>query len=165
MKKRIVLPAFFALAGLVGAQTVQMRGFLVQDIPAEQKLEQQARSVPDSTRLRQYLEWIASDPHQAGSPRSKAVAEHILGMLKGWGLDAHIEEFEALMPYPTVRKVEVVSPKPYVAKLKEPAIPQDPTSGQPDQLPTFNAYGATGDVTGEGVYANFGVPDDYEWVA
>ncbi|MBV9611486.1 MAG: M28 family peptidase [Acidobacteriaceae bacterium] len=141
-----------------------MRGFLSKDVAEEQKLEQQARAIPDSTRLRQYLEAIAAQPHHAGSPGSRAVAERILAMFHEWGLDARIEEFEALMPYPTVRKVEVVGPKPYVAKLKEPPLPQDPTSGQATQLPTYNAYGASGDVTGEVVYANFGVPDDYDWL-
>ncbi len=146
------------------AQSAGMRGFLTKDVSDEQKLEQQAQAVPDSTRLRQYLEFIASQPHQAGSPRSKAIAEHILGMMKEWGLDAHIEEFEALMPYPTVRQVEVVGPKRYAAKLKEPVVPQDPNSGDANQLPTYNAYGASGDVTGEVVYANFGVPEDYDWL-
>src|SRR5581483_784879 len=131
----------------------------------EQRLEQQAQAVPDPVRLLQYMQYMASEPHQAGSPRSKAVAEYIWGMLKDWGLDAHIEEFEALMPYPTLRQVEVVGPKPFTATLKEPAVPADPDSGDANQLPTYNAYAASGDVTGEVVYANFGVPEDYEWLA
>jgi N-acetylated-alpha-linked acidic dipeptidase len=142
-----------------------MRGFKTKDIAAEQKLERQAQAVPDTVRLQQYVDFIAAQPHHAGSPRSKTVAEYILGMFKEWGLDARIEEFEALMPYPTVRQVEVISPKPSVAKLKEPAVPHDPDTSDPNQLPTFNAYGATGDVTGEVVYANFGVPEDYDWLA
>ncbi|MBV8571736.1 MAG: M28 family peptidase, partial [Acidobacteriaceae bacterium] len=89
---------------------------------------------------------------------------YILGQLKEWGLDAEIEEFEALLPYPTVREVEVIGPKRYVAKLREPVVPQDPSSGDAHQLPTYNAYGASGDVTGEVVYVNFGVPADYEWL-
>jgi len=146
------------------AQSDQMRGFLQKDIASEQKLEQEAQSTPDPARIRRYMEFIASDPHHAGSPRSKAVAEYILGQLKEWGLDAHIEEFEALLPYPTVREVEVVGPRRYVAKLREPVVPEDPDSKDPNQLPPYNAYGATGDVTGEIVYANFGVPADYEWL-
>ena len=68
------------------------------------------------------------------------------------------------MPYPTVRQVEVLGPKRYVAKLKEPVVPQDPNSGDAHQIPTYNAYAASGDVTGEVVYVNFGVPEDYEWL-
>jgi len=162
--KFILLLLCAALPFSAYAQRVNIRGFLVKDTPDEQTLEQQAQSIPDQARLRQYMEYMAGEPHNAGSPRSKAVAEHILGMFREWGLDARIEEFEALMPYPTIREVEVIGPKRYVAKLKEPAFPQDPTSGQARQLPTFNAYGASGDVTGEVVYANFGVPEDYDWL-
>lgn len=164
MKPVILLVLSSALAVFSSAQSAQMRGFQDKDIPGEQKLEQQANAIPDSARLRQYVDFMAGEPHNAGSPRSKAVAEYILGMFQQWGLAAHIEEFEALMPYPTVRKVEVLGPKPFEAKLKEPAIPQDPNSGDANQLPTYNAYGASGDVTGEVVYVNFGVPEDYEWL-
>ncbi|MBV9611764.1 MAG: folate hydrolase, partial [Acidobacteriaceae bacterium] len=164
MRPALSLLLCLALSAPAYSQSSNMRGFLSKDVAQEQKLEQQARAIPDSTRLRQYLEAIAAQPHHAGSPGSRAVAERILAMFHEWGLDARIEEFEALMPYPTVRKVEVIGPKPYVAKLKEPMLPQDPTSGQSTQLPTYNAYGASGDVTGEVVYANFGVPDDYDWL-
>jgi N-acetylated-alpha-linked acidic dipeptidase len=50
-----------------------------------------------------------------------------------------------------------------VAKLQEPTLSVDPTSGQrSEQLPTYNAYSADGDVTGPLVYVNRGVPADYE---
>lgn len=154
-----------SISSVALGQSSPIRGFLTKDVPAEQKLEQQALQVPETANMRAYMDTLAAEPHNAGSPRSKAMAEWILAHLQQWGLDAHIEQFEALMPYPTVRVVEVVGPKPFTAKLKEPAIPQDPTSGQPNQLPTFNAYSASGDVTAEVVYVNYGVPADYEWLA
>jgi len=142
-----------------------LRGFLAKDIPAEQSLEKQAQAIPDPGRLRQYMDFMAAEPHNAGSPRSKIVAEYVLGHFKEWGLDAHIEEFESLLPTPTLRQVEVVGPKHFVLKLKEPVVAEDPSSGDAHQLPSYNAYGASGDVTGEVVYVNFGIPDDYEWLA
>ena len=142
-----------------------LRGFLAKDIPAEQSLEKQAQAIPDPGRLRQYMDFMAAEPHNAGSPRSKVVAEYVLGHFKEWGLDAHIEEFESLLPTPTLRQVEVVGPKHFVLKLKEPVVAEDPSSGDAHQLPSYNAYGASGDVTGEVVYVNFGIPDDYEWLA
>src|SRR6202042_1840008 len=33
---------------------------------------------------------------------------------------------------------------------------------QSEQLPTYNAYSADGDVTGPLVYVNYGIPDDYD---
>ncbi len=42
-------------------------------------------------------------------------------------------------------------------------MPQDPTSNQQsEQLPTYNAYSIDGDVTGPLVYANYGIPADYD---
>src|SRR5579875_2059839 len=133
MKSVITLVMCATLPVASVAQTASIRGFLTKDVASEQKLEEQAQAVPDAARLRRYMDFQAGEPHNAGSPRSKAVAEYILGNLKEWGLEAHIEEFEALIPFPTVRQVEVIGPKRYVAKLKEPAIAADPTSGQANQ--------------------------------
>ena len=49
----------------------------------------------------------------------------------------------------------------YEAKLREDVIPEDPTSHNPDEIPTFHGYSANGNVTGELVYANFGDIDDF----
>ena len=141
-----------------------MRGFLLKDVAREARREGQAQTITSAKRLRGYLDMMASEPHNAGSPRSKAVAQYLAGLLREWGLDASVEQFEALMPYPTARQVEVLGPRHYLAELKEPVVPQDPNSGDAHQLPTYNAYAASGDVTGEVVYANFGVPDDYTWL-
>jgi N-acetylated-alpha-linked acidic dipeptidase len=57
----------------------------------------------------------------------------------------------------------LVEPKKYVAKLEEPTIAIDPTSGQKaEQLPTYNAYSIDGDVTAPLVYVNYGIPEDYD---
>ena len=63
---------------------------------------------------------------------------------------------------PSVRRVEMLEPHAYTPAF-EPRIAEDATSGQRDeQLPTYNAYSVDGDVTGELVYVNHGVPDDYD---
>ena len=164
--KKAALGFLLASAGALSAMAQdRMRGFSPKDAQQEAALEKQARAIPDASRMLKYTDFIAGEPHQAGSPRSKVVAEYILGMMKEWGLDARIEQFDVLVPYPTLRKVEVLGPNPYQAKLQEPVVPQDTDSSDAGQLPTYNAYGATGDVTGEVVYANYGVPDDYDWLA
>ena len=43
---------------------------------------------------------MSAEPHQAGSPQSKAVANYILGLLKEWGLDAHIENVRSTVALP-----------------------------------------------------------------
>jgi N-acetylated-alpha-linked acidic dipeptidase len=164
MKPVVSLALAGALTYPAYSQSQAMRGFLTKDFANERKTEQQAQAIPDPARLRKYMDFLASEPHHAGSPRSKVVAEYLLGTLKEWGLDARIEQFEALLPYPTVRQVEVVGPKPYIAKLREPPVPEDPDSSDVGGLPPYNAYAASGDVTAEIVYVNFGVPEDYQWL-
>lgn len=148
---------------LIYAQS--MRGYTAKQAVAEQQVEHKAQAIPQPDRIQKYMGRMSDKPHHAGSATDESVAEYALGLFKSFGLEAHIENFEALMPYPTVREVEMTGPVEYKLKLKEPAIPQDPYSSQPGQLPTFNAYSASGDVTGELVYVNFGVPADYEVLA
>ena len=86
-----------------------------------------------------------------------------LSQYKKWGFDAKIEEFYVLFPTPKYRKLEMIYPQKFTAKLMEPALKEDSTSDELDeQLPTYNAYSADGDVTAELVYVNFGVPADYD---
>jgi N-acetylated-alpha-linked acidic dipeptidase len=60
----------------------------------------------------------------------------------------------------------MVSPERFTAKLAEPALSEDATSNQTaEQLPIYNAYSIDGDVTGQLVYVNYGVPKDYEALA
>jgi len=110
------------------------------------------------------MQRLSAHPHNVGSPYDKDNAEWILAKFKEFGLDAHIESFNVLFPTPKERLVELVEGGPhFVAKLQEPAVPEDPTSNQQsEQLPTYNAYSADGDVTGPLVYVNYGIPDDYE---
>ena len=66
------------------------------------------------------------------------------------------------MPWPIERRLEMVAPTGRAMLIQEPPVPSDPDSTDIDQTPTFNAYSADGDVTGEVVYVNYGVPADYE---
>jgi N-acetylated-alpha-linked acidic dipeptidase len=106
---------------------------------------------------------LSARPHHVGSPYDKDNAEWLLGKMKEWGLDAHIESFDVLFPTPKERVLELVAPTKFKASLQEPPIEVDPTSNQQaEQLPTYNAYSVDGDVTAALIYVNYGVPEDYE---
>ena len=125
--------------------------------------ETKFRAVPEPQNLRDYMQRLSARPHHVGSPYDKDNAEWILAKFKEWGLDANIESFDVLFPTPKVRLVELVEPSKFTAKLQEPALAIDPTSNQQsEQLPTYNAYSADGDVTAPLVYVNYGIPEDYE---
>jgi N-acetylated-alpha-linked acidic dipeptidase len=139
-----------------------IRGFPADAAATEMKWEDKLRAIPDPARVGRYIQRMSNEPHMAGTPQSKAVADYLVGLLREWGLDARIEEFESLLPTPVFRSLEMVSPKPFRAKLFEPPVAGDKNSADPGQVPSFNAYSGSGDVTAPLVYVNYGVPADYD---
>ena len=96
-------------------QAPGIRGFTTSGAIAEREREQRFQAVPLPDNLREYMQAIAAEPHHAGSPGSRKVAEYILAKFKSWGLNAAIEQSEALMPFPIERVVELVAPERYTA--------------------------------------------------
>jgi len=141
------------------------RGFLEEEWPAARDRENHYRDLPRAENIREYMRVLSEEPHYAGGAGSKRVTEYILSRFREWGLTAWIEEFDPLIPMPTERVVELVEPERYVAELAEPAFVEDEDSSDENQLPTFNAYAADGDVTAPLVYVNYGGPEDYRRLA
>jgi len=148
----------------VTADEAPLYGYSAEASRTERQWEEKMRAIPDPQNLRAYMERLTARPHNVGSPYDKDNAEWLLSKFKEFGLDAHIESFSVLFPTPKERLVELVDGGPhFTAKLQEPTVPEDPTSGQTsEQLPTYNAYSIDGDVTGPLVYVNYGLPEDYE---
>jgi N-acetylated-alpha-linked acidic dipeptidase len=139
-----------------------IRGFPPEQQAAQRDREKKAREMAQAERIRTYMERMSADPHHAGSPGSRAVAEYAAALMKEWGLDSRIETFEASLPYPTGRVLEMTAPSKFRAHLQEPPIPEDKDSSDTGQLPTYVAYSAAGDVTAPLVYVNYGTKEDYE---
>jgi N-acetylated-alpha-linked acidic dipeptidase len=151
---------FLALAP---APADDLRGFSAAAAQAERAWEDTFRAVPSPDSLREDMRRLSARPHHVGAPADKDNAEWLLAKFRSFGLDAHIETFDVLFPTPRERVLELVAPTRFVATLREPPVPGDPTSAQQrEQLPTYNAYSADGDVTAPLVYVNYGVPADYE---
>src|SRR5207253_8575881 len=134
-----------ALAAESGGRGDPLIGYFDGDSQTERQWEEKFRAVPDPANLRAYMQRLSARPHHVGSPYDKDNAEWILSKFKEWGLDANIETFNVLFPTPKERIVEMVAPTQFRAKLEEPTLAIDPTSGQKsEQLPTYNAYSADG---------------------
>jgi N-acetylated-alpha-linked acidic dipeptidase len=138
-------------------------GFSDEGARKQRELEARFDSQLNAANLREWMQRLAARPHHVGSPWGKQNAELMAGLFRSWGFETRIETFEVLFPTPKLRLLEMVAPTRYRAKLAEPSLPEDSTSGQiAEQLPTYNIYSIDGDVTGELVYVNWGVPKDYE---
>lgn len=150
------------LAASIGFAEDPIRGFSRALALKQRQLEARLLAVPSGSRIEASMKQMASEPHHAGSPASRAVAEYALQQFRSYGLKAHLESFEALLPYPMERSLSLVAPAQFQARLSEPNFAEDPDSTDKNQLPTYNAYSADGDVTAPLVYVNYGIPDDYE---
>ena len=128
----------------------------------QKQLESSFDSNLSSENIGKTIKELSLKPHYLGSVGSKEVAENLLAKFKSYGWDAAIETYQVLFPSPKVRMLEMTAPTKYKAILKEPAYKEDATSGHPDQLPSYNAWSADGDVSAELVFVNFGLPEDYE---
>ncbi|WP_345955964.1 transferrin receptor-like dimerization domain-containing protein [Mucilaginibacter sp. PAMB04168] len=162
--KKIRMLAVLCFAGYATsyAQNTNIKGFTAAAATKQLQAEKDFDKHISNVRIGHNIKELAARPHHLGSPGGKAVAQAVLQKFKEYGWDARIETYQVLFPTPKTRLLELTYPTRYTAKLKEPAVAEDATSGQEGQLPTYNAWGADGDVTGELVYVNYGLPDDYE---
>ena len=143
--------------------TAVMLGYSAQGAVLQGQWERKFKDGISAANIRENMRRLSARPHHVGSPYDKDNAEWILSKFKEWGFDAKIETFDVLFPTPKIRVLEMLQPTRFRAKLQEPPVPGDATSGQTaEQLPTYNAYSADGDVTAPLIYVNFGNRDDYE---
>jgi len=163
----LLLVACVPLLNSTAGDESPLFGFTADSSRAERQWEAKMKEIPKPENLRTYMERLTAHPHNVGSPYDKDNAEWIASKFKEFGLETKIENFDVLYPTPKERSIELVDGGPHFkAKMQEPALPEDPTSGQTtEQLPTYNAYSIDGDVTGPLVYVNYGVPEDYEELA
>ena len=171
MRLRWIFCSAILLSQLLSAQpdegnhpaSSQLLGYSSQNSQQQKDWEKRFRDgiVPDN--IRENMRRLSARPHNVGSPYEKDNAEWILSKFKEYGFDARIETFSVLFPTPKERVVELLEPTKFVAKLQEPALPDDPTSNQAaEQLPTYNAYSIDGDITAPLVYVNYGNREDYD---
>lgn len=173
MDHRVHRPALLALSTLVCSVTVaaatssptQLFGFTNDESAAQRSIEQRFDASLKADDLNAWLKSMSSEANQVGSPHDKANAEFVRDQFKQWGWDVQIEEFYPLYPTLKHHTLELVAPTKFVASLKEPPVPGDATSTRTDGMGPYNVYGADGDVTGDLVYVNYGMPDDYKDLA
>jgi len=162
---RFLLVISLSVSIFAQSRTIDMTlmGFSAEGSVRQREVESRFDSALKAENLRTWLKRLSARPHHVGSAYDKDNAEFIAGLLKSWGYDTTIEQFQVLFPTPKSRLVEMTAPEKFTLKLNEPPLKEDATSGQQDeQLPSYNAYSIDGDVTGPLVYVNYGVPADYD---
>src|SRR5690348_17030100 len=149
-------------AQLTFAQTA-IDGFSAERATAERRWEEVFRTIPDPKSAREHLRRLTLEPHIAGTKEDYDTAVYVRDQLRSYGLSADLREYEVWLNYPkSPSTLELITTKRQPLSTREAVVPGDPTSSNPKITPLFNGYSASGDVTAPVVYANYGLPGDYE---
>src|SRR6478672_6869035 len=160
MRMLCILLLFFCIHSNAQQKLI---GFTESGSDKQKGLEKQFDALMNAGNLDTWMKFLSSNPHHVGSAKGKANADYMADLFRQWGYQTQISTYYVLFPTPKTRLLELLGSKPYKAKLEEPSLTEDKTSGQKsEQLPSYNAYSADGDVTSELVFVNRGIPADYE---
>jgi N-acetylated-alpha-linked acidic dipeptidase len=159
----ILLLQILLLAPPAFAQTSTIDGFNGERAVAQRRWEEVFRAVPSPKSAREHLRRLTLEPHIAGSKEDYATAVYVRDQLRSYGIAAELRQYDVWLNYPNTPPVlELITNKRAKLSITEAVVPGDPTSSHPKITPLFNGYSASGDVTAPVVYANYGLPPDYE---
>ena len=156
--------AAVAAASWLSAQEApgRIRGFSVASSAAETARERELKAMPSAKANEADFDIMTAEPHHTGSPYEIKLADYVTGQFTQMGIASTKYEYSVLLPWPKERRIEIVAPDQLKLQVEEDKIRGDQWADKPGILPAYNAYSPSGDVTGEIVYVNFGIPADYE---
>jgi N-acetylated-alpha-linked acidic dipeptidase len=140
-------------------------GFTRSSNEVQRRLESMLLQLPSEEQTREFHRFLTEEPHVAGTPRNRALAEWTRDRWREWGLDeVDIVEHEVLLSYPQEVTVEMTAPRPWRASMREDPVASDPSAAIQVPLP-YHAYSRSGEVVAPVVYAASGNPEHYDWLA
>ncbi|KAK4954752.1 hypothetical protein LTR66_013511, partial [Elasticomyces elasticus] len=169
------LPIVARLAGLFTIIALIYILFALDVIPTRSRIGQQydpesvrtyVQGHVDANRIRDYLKYITSYDHVAGSEGDLFLARWIQGLWESAKLDdVSVSDYFVYLNYPTVegRRVAIVDPPEmrWQAKLDEEPVYPNAGPGQKNTL-SWHGNSRAGNVTGPLVYANGGSREDFQ---
>ena len=156
IRKFVWLP--FAVASALSAQ--QMPGYTQASADRERAIERDAIGRPSGTSAAAHSKALSSETHVAGTPAQARTRDYVIAQMKAWGLETEVRTYDIWMPHPTAVHLWRVDHAAKELSLAEPPVKGDPTSLLA-QYPTVNGYSGVGDVSGEVIYVNYGLIEDY----
>jgi N-acetylated-alpha-linked acidic dipeptidase len=156
-----LLVALTAMAVSRRAESQQnLVGYAPGTAAHEREVEADAIKRPSPTSAAEHSRALSREVHVAGTAAQARTRDYVIAQMKAWGLETEVRSYDIWMPHPTEVRVWRVAPDRLQLNLIEPSVPNDPASALA-QYPTVNGYSGQGDVTGEVVYVNYGLIEDY----
>jgi N-acetylated-alpha-linked acidic dipeptidase len=154
-------------------------GFTAASRTAHAAAEEVFLETVSADNARRWLVALTEEPHVAGTPAEKKVADYVLARFKEFGLETEMVRYDVFLNHPKHVSLRVTSPVQEELRLREDApldessrrslargeggtSPAAEASAVPaGMFPAFHGYGASGQAEGEIVYVNYGTPADY----
>ena len=177
MQWRKQIAGFFFLGLLslsIGRSTLRAQSASPQTVfgyasfDAQSKIEAKFLAVPDAKLAGQELKSLTAEPHLASTPADRRTADYVAQKFRAAGLETEIVPYRVLMNQPKEVRMEAYDSSGKL--LISGPTPEHVSSGDPYQddpriVMPFNGSSASGDVTGEVVYANYGRLEDFNELA
>ena len=167
MAFRLRATASAVLAGIVlssspGWGQDSILGFSASSADLERKIEQRFKAIPLADEEKRQHRLFTSEPHPAGSKRNNELAEYMAAEWRKQGLEnVVIRQYDVYSSEPKSTSLEMISPVPFKASLREAAYDEDPDTKNTRISAAWTGMSISGDVTAPVVYAHSGNPEDY----
>ncbi|HEU4988907.1 MAG TPA: M20/M25/M40 family metallo-hydrolase [Gemmatimonadaceae bacterium] len=158
MIRRFLFGSLFLASVPAAAQ--QMPGYTASAAQRERALEADAITRPSPASAEAHSKFLSAETHVSGTPAQVRTRDYVIAQMKQWGLETETRTYDVWMPIPTAVHLWRVDHGTRELHLPEPAVAGDPAS-RLAQYPTVNGYSGVGDVTGDVVYVNYGLIEDY----
>ncbi len=161
----LLLSLSSAFAQIPAQEPTSVFGFT--DFTNESKIEKSFLAVPDTTLAGAHLKTLTAKPHLAATPEDKETAEYVAQKFRDAGLDTEIVSYRVYLNQPRKVLVEAFSPdgKLLMTGPQREHVEGDAFQDDPRVVMPFHGSSASGDVTGEVVYANYGRIEDFDELA
>ncbi len=160
----VVLAAFPASSPLALAADALKTpaGYTRATAEANAPFEKVFLETPTPENARRWLFQLTEEPHVAGTPAEKKVADWVASKLKEFGLDVETVKYDVFLNHPKSVSLKMIEPRVEELSLMEDNVPKDKDSTSRGQFPAFHGYGASGKANGQVIYVNYGSPADHE---
>jgi N-acetylated-alpha-linked acidic dipeptidase len=137
------------------------------DFTNQAKIEKSFLSVPNADLAGAHLKALTAKPHLAATPEDHETAEYVAAKFREAGLDTEIVPYRVYMNQPKKVLVEAFSPdgKLLMSGPQREHVEGDAFQDDPRVVMPFNGSSASGDLTGEVIYANYGRLEDFDELA
>jgi N-acetylated-alpha-linked acidic dipeptidase len=159
----LLLPISAAAQTTAPAIPQQLPGF--RDFAATQaRWDRIFLAAPDAKLAGEHLKTLTIAPHPASSPEDYKTAEYVARKFREAGLETEIVPYKVVLSFPIKIHFDATAPGGFNETGPTPEHVGDPSENDPRILPPFNSSSASGDITADLVYANYGRPEDFKYL-